>query len=202
MNSAVGWKRRPGYLMSAIGAHVQIRFAELLEPLGLLPAHFGVLRRISVHEGATQQEVADALRQRRAAMVGLVDELETQGLVQRRRHPVDRRANALHITAAGRRLVAKVAAKSAILEDELLAPLTPPAREAFLQALQLVGAAAGVGDGIFPTVDSTDPDEPERPAQEAPAAPSHSRPTEPVTTRPPALRAGRVTRPTRTDRKA
>ena len=181
MNFAAGWERRPGYLMGAIGAHVQIRFAELLEPLGLLPAHFGVLRRISVHEGATQQEIADALRQRRAAMVGLVDELEAKGLVQRRRHPVDRRANALHITTAGRRLIAKVSASSAVLEDDVLAPLTPPAREAFLEALLLVGAAAGVGDGVFPSVDSTDPDEQEHHPED---------------------RTGRVLRPTRTDRKA
>jgi DNA-binding MarR family transcriptional regulator len=188
--------------MSAVGAHVQIRFAELLEPLGLLPAHFGVLRCISVHEGATQQEIADALRRRRAAMVGLVDELEAKGLVQRRRHPVDRRANALHITAAGQRLVAKVSVNSAVLEDELLAPLPAPAREAFLQGLLLVGAAAGVGDGIFPSVDSTDPDEQEHHREDAPAAAPRSRSTETVTARSHADRPGRVPRPTRTDRKA
>ena len=150
MGAASAWERRPGYLMSAVGAHVQIRFAELLAPYGLLPQHFGVLRRLTTNEGSTQQEMADALHVRRAAMVGLVDELEAKGFIERRRHPLDRRANALHLTTAGRRLVARISTAAEGLEAELMGRLSDDARTAFLEGLLAVAGVAGVADGIYP----------------------------------------------------
>lgn len=150
VNTPSPWDRRPVYLMSAVGALVKIQFGELLAPYGLLPQHFGVLRRIAVREGSTQQDMADAMRFRRAAMVGLVDDLEAKGLLERRRHPLDRRANALHLTAAGRRLLAEVATASDALEADLLAPLSAEARSAFLDCLLQVAQVAGVTDGIYP----------------------------------------------------
>ena len=144
------WEQRPGYLLSAVGAHVQIRFAELLVPYGLQPHHFGLLRRVAAQEGRTQQDLADALQMRRAAVVGVVDDLEALGLLERRRHPVDRRANALHLTAAGRRLVTKLSAVISVLENELLEPLPPADRAAFLHGLREVAKVAGVADGVYP----------------------------------------------------
>ncbi|MGH3600448.1 MAG: MarR family winged helix-turn-helix transcriptional regulator [Pseudonocardiaceae bacterium] len=41
----------------------------------------------------------------RNVMVGLVDELEDRGLIERRRHPADRRAHAIHLTAAAHDLL-------------------------------------------------------------------------------------------------
>ena len=146
----VAWEQRPGYLMSAVGAHVTIRFTELLAPHRLQPHHFGLLRRVSTQEGRTQQELADALHMRRAAVVGVVDDLEALGLLERRKHPVDRRANALHLTPAGKRLVLKMSAAITVLENELLDPLAPAARTAFLEGLRQVAAVAGVADGVYP----------------------------------------------------
>lgn len=153
MDSTDRWESRPGYLMAALGAHVSIRFAELLAPMGLQPPHFGVLRRLSGNEGATQQEMADAMRCRRAAMVTLVDELEELGLVERRRHPVDRRANALHLTPAGRRTMKRVAAAARVLEAELLGAVPGDSRAGFLDGLRHLGVATGVADGVFPMPD-------------------------------------------------
>lgn len=159
VNMTVPWEQRPGYLISAVGAHVQIRFTELLAPYGLLPHHFGLLRRVAAQEGRTQQDLADALKMRRAAVVGVVDDLEALGVLERRRHPVDRRANALHLTPAGRRLVAKLTTAITALEDELLAPLPAAARAGFLDGLRQVAVVAGVADGVYPHVDDhrTDP---------------------------------------------
>ena len=159
MTQTVQWGSRPSYLIAALGADTQIRFAQLLAPMGLLPQHFGVLRQLSALEGVTQQDIADSLRLRRAAMVGLVDELEQQGLVERRRHPVDRRANALHLTSAGRRMLAQIVRAAQALDDELMAHLPPDTRAAFLEGLGRLAVATGVADGVFPTA----PDAAERP---------------------------------------
>ena len=144
------------YLVAALGAHVKIRFTQMLAPIGLEPPHYGVLRRLARHEGCTQQEVADAMRLRRSVMVGLVDELEANGWVERRRHPADRRANALHLTAVGRRTLHRCEREADRIDEELLSALPAGERCAFREHLRQLATATGVADGVYPTF----PDDP------------------------------------------
>ena len=141
---------RVSYLTALLGAHSRNRFAALLCPLGITPQHFAALRWISLNDGSTQQEVADLMEVRRNLMVGLVDDLEAAGLVIRGRHPADRRAHALHLTASGRRVLAEGDAAADALDDEMLAPLDPRQRAAFHDALRAMAAAVGQGPGVFP----------------------------------------------------
>ena len=147
-------QERVSYLLSAIGAHAKIRFAELLSPLGVQPGHYGVLRRLSTNEGSTQQDVADDMRVRRNVMVGLIDELEARGWVERRRHPVDRRANALHLTSAGKRLLVRCDRIADHLDDELLLAVPGPQRAELLRVLQDLGVSTGAADGTYPHADA------------------------------------------------
>lgn len=155
MNLEHHW-HRGAFLLAALGAHAKVRFTELLTPLGLQPPHFGVLRRLHDSEGCSQQTIADAMRLRRSVMVGLIDELESMGLVERRRHPADRRANALHLTPQGKQVLLRADRLAAQLDDELLAPIPAAERAAFLVQLRRLGDATGVADGVYPTL----PDEP------------------------------------------
>jgi DNA-binding MarR family transcriptional regulator len=75
----------------------------MLEPLGLEPRQFALLRHVSVSEGQTQQALGDALGIPKSRMVALIDDLEARGLVERRLRPDDRRARALHVTPEGAR---------------------------------------------------------------------------------------------------
>src|SRR3954467_7979817 len=138
------------FLLAALGAHAKVRFTELLAPLGLQPPHFGVLRRLHDSEGCSQQAIADAMPLRRSVMVGLIDELESMGLVERRRHPADRRANALYLTHQGKQALLRADQLAAGLDDELLAPIPAHERSAFLEHLRLLGNATGVADGVYP----------------------------------------------------
>ena len=149
------------FLIAALGAHAKVRFTEMLVPLGLQPPHFGVLRRLHDSEGCSQQSIADAMRLRRSVMVGLIDELESMGLVERRRHPADRRANALHLTSQGRHVLVRADRLAAQLDDELLAPIPVDERSAFLEQLRRLGDATGVAEGIYPTLPN-EPWTPER----------------------------------------
>ena len=101
---------------------------------------------------------------RRAAMVGLVDDLEAQGLLERRRHPTDRRANALHLTAgrpaAGHQDLRCCSA--GLLEDELLGPLPPDERERFLEGLRRRRQRSAWPTASFPTA-ADDQHDAERP---------------------------------------
>src|SRR6478609_1754772 len=101
---------RASFLLSQLGAHSAHGFAKRLAPLGMRPSHFGLLMHLSRGEGQSQQRLADAMGIHRNVMVGLVDELEDRGLIERRRHPADRRAHAVHLLPAGRELHAEAEA--------------------------------------------------------------------------------------------
>jgi DNA-binding MarR family transcriptional regulator len=113
---------------------------ERLEPLGLSPRAWGVLSTLAESGPLTQIELATAMSIDRTAMVYLLDELEEQSLVERIRHPRDRRAFLIHLTAGGREMQRRAAAALAGAADTLLAPLDPAEREQLINLLGQVAA--------------------------------------------------------------
>ena len=114
----------PGFLLSWNGRRTATIFAEALEPLGLRPPHFGVLRLIDADPGLTQQELARRSLIDPSSMVAVVDELEELGYAERRTHPADRRKHAIHLTADGRRMLERAQTIAMETTKEILAPLT------------------------------------------------------------------------------
>jgi DNA-binding MarR family transcriptional regulator len=72
----------------------------------------------------------------RATVVGLVDQLQRNGLVRRTSNPSDRRAHALRATPAGRRLVKRADRLLDECERDFLAGLEERERGALAAALQ------------------------------------------------------------------
>jgi DNA-binding MarR family transcriptional regulator len=62
-------------------------------------------------------------------MVSTIDELEAAGLVERHRHPSDRRAHALHLTDEGRARLARGRGLAKQAQEDLLAPLNATERK-------------------------------------------------------------------------
>lgn len=114
----------PGFLLSWNGRRTATIFAEALEPLGLRPPHFGVLRLIDADPGLTQQELARRSLIDPSSMVAVVDELEELGYAERRTHSADRRKHAIHLTADGRRMLERAQTIAMETTKEILAPLT------------------------------------------------------------------------------
>jgi len=75
---------------------------------GMTRAQWGVLARLERDEGMMQAEMADALEMQPISLVRLVDRLCEQGLIERRAHPTDRRANCLYLTEQGRARLAQM----------------------------------------------------------------------------------------------
>ena len=88
----------------------------------------------------TQIELATTMSIDRTAMVYLLDELEEQSLVERIRHPQDRRAFLIRLTDGGRDVQPRAAAALAGAADTLLTPLDPAEREHLVSLLAKVAA--------------------------------------------------------------
>src|SRR6266545_1611181 len=131
---------RVSLLLSQAGRTAAARFAERLQPLGLRPRQFLLLNHIALAAGSSQQQLGQRLGQDPSGLVSTLDELEQQGLVERRRNPSDRRRHALHLTAAGEEMLARGREVARERGQELLSPLTDEEAELFHDLLLRVAA--------------------------------------------------------------
>jgi DNA-binding MarR family transcriptional regulator len=117
------------FLLKRLGYAAKGQAMAAYERTGLNPYHHAVLAVL--HEGSreTQGAIADALGYDRGQLVGLLDELEEQGLVERRRDPSDRRRHLVRLTPDGRRALGRLRTLGSRLENDLLVPLDERERE-------------------------------------------------------------------------
>jgi DNA-binding MarR family transcriptional regulator len=138
--------RHTGFLISRMGMVAQKRFAERLDSLGLTTRMWGALNVLEAEGEITQHALGKCVGIDPSSMVSTIDELEAKGLVERRRHPNDRRAHALHVTAEGRQTLTRGRELARRAQDDLLAPLDPEERKQLhALLLRLALASADVG---------------------------------------------------------
>jgi DNA-binding MarR family transcriptional regulator len=123
-------------------ARIVERDSELaLEPAGLRPRHLIALTVLRGQGTTTQGALGEALRLDPSNLVGLLNELEERGLLERRRDPGDRRRHLVEISRAGRKALLQAERTLLSVQDEILGALDEDER-ATLHAL-LLRAAGG-----------------------------------------------------------
>jgi DNA-binding MarR family transcriptional regulator len=138
------------FLLSQLGFESARRWAERIAPLGLEPRQGLVLRVIGAEGAMTQADLARRIRVPASKVVGLVDELESAGLVERRAEADDRRVRVIHLTDRGTRTLAGVNLASVEHEAELMASLAPDERVRVVGLLERVADDLGLARGIHP----------------------------------------------------
>ena len=124
------------FLLKRLGFAAKERSLEAYEEAGLHPYHFAVLVAVGGGTHETQGAIAEALGYDKGQLVGLLDELEERGLVERRRDAQDRRRQVVSLTPVGKQTLRRLRTLSRQIEDEFLTPLTDEER-ASLHALLL-----------------------------------------------------------------
>jgi DNA-binding MarR family transcriptional regulator len=138
------------FLLAQLGAHATARFAARVAELDLDPAQTGILHLIAREPGQSQQALAAQLGVVPSRVVGLLDTLEARELLERRRHPGDRRNHALHLTEPGLRLLEQIRALAVEHEAELTAVLNPVEHAELTGLLRKIADAQGLTPGVHP----------------------------------------------------
>jgi DNA-binding MarR family transcriptional regulator len=126
------------FLVARLHTSMRVRFAEALAPLQIDPPHVGLLTALEATGPVSQSELARVFGVSGAHMVGLVDELEARGLVERRRLASDRRAQVLHLLPGARERLAEALPLADEVVASRLAALTPAQAARLLELLRLL----------------------------------------------------------------
>ena len=126
---------RPGAVLTIAARSGQELAKRRLSPLGLTVQLCGVLNLLA--EGPiSQHELGGELGIDRTTMVELIDRLEEEGLVVRRRNPADRRSYALSLTPRGRSFQKRAARAFDAAAAEFFSPLKPGEQRALVEMLR------------------------------------------------------------------
>jgi MarR family transcriptional regulator, lower aerobic nicotinate degradation pathway regulator len=128
----------PLFLLKRLGMKAKEESYEAYSAAGVHPYHYAILATIAEGERETQGAIADALDYDRGQLVGLLDELEEAGLVERRRDPDDRRRQVVVMTQDGKKMLAKMRTLARKLDGEFLAPLTLDQRQHLRELLLIL----------------------------------------------------------------
>ncbi|MGW0250341.1 MarR family winged helix-turn-helix transcriptional regulator [Nocardia goodfellowii] len=135
--------RRPDLaaMIGPLGRALMAAEMPILERHGLSMWGYAVLLGLDAEPVYTQAALAKAIGADKTRIIGVLDELQHRGLIERRPDPADRRVNLVALTPAGRTVRDRAQREIQQGEETLLAQLTPADRKAFLRALRTLAAS-------------------------------------------------------------
>ncbi len=99
-----------------------------------------VLSRLDEEPARTQAALAQSIGADKTRIIGVLDDLQERGLIQREPDPADRRVRLVSLTDKGRRVRASAQAAIQDREEQLLARLPAADRRGFLRALEFLSS--------------------------------------------------------------
>lgn len=129
-------KRGTAALLVHLGRRMQLAVESAIVALGLRGRHLVAMTMLREYGDASQQTLVQSLQMDRTYVVGVLNELESEGLIERRRSPEDRRHHIVALTKLGAERLAQADAALVAAEDEVLAALSPDQRQTLLALLK------------------------------------------------------------------
>ncbi|NTF06031.1 MarR family transcriptional regulator [Agrobacterium rubi] len=117
--------------------------------LGFSPGQFPVLLELWNKDGLTQRQLLDRVDVEQATLANTLARMERDGLIERKPHPRDRRAQIIELTDKGRELERQAIAASRDTDDAMLAGLLKFERHLLLEYMgRTIEAARAVDQKI------------------------------------------------------
>ncbi|MFI5673947.1 MarR family winged helix-turn-helix transcriptional regulator [Streptomyces cellulosae] len=133
----------PSWLLGRAAARGRALVAEALAAEGMKMWHHVVLSAVRDLAPVAQADLARSVRLDPKDVVGILNDLQSAGLLVRAPDPEDRRKNAVSLTGEGARLLKRCEKAAREAADELLAPLSPAEREQFMGLLTRISGTEG-----------------------------------------------------------
>lgn len=135
------------WLLTRANQRQKAEFDQALLTTGLTPRKHQVLATAE-GESHTQTELARIVGLDKTTMMVTLDELEADGLAERRPLPRDRRVRIVAVTPAGRRVLRRAEAAFEAANESVLSVIPPDERSSFLNGLARLacGGACESGD--------------------------------------------------------
>ena len=127
--------RMPGHLIRRLQQVAVSLFMEEVGSANITPVQYAALMAIKTYPRIDQASLAGVIAFDRATIGGVVDRLETKGLVRRATSPNDRRLRLLILEAKGEALLLRLAASVGRAQERILAPLSAKEGRQFMTLL-------------------------------------------------------------------
>jgi DNA-binding MarR family transcriptional regulator len=128
-------KKSPGHLLRRAQQYAHDLHATAVGADGPTPRQFEVLHVVSKNDGLSQTDLVNATGIDRSTLADMIARMLKKGLLSRSRTKEDARANAVSITAAGKRVLSGAMAGVAKADAGALAVLPKAQQGAFVKAL-------------------------------------------------------------------
>jgi DNA-binding MarR family transcriptional regulator len=135
MPSPVFTDRTLGFLVSDIARLLRRGMDRRLQSLGLTQAQWRAIVHLSRNEGMTQAALAESLEIQPITLTRLIDRMESAGWVERRTHPLDRRAVQLYLTAQSQPILDEMHARAADTMNDATRGVAPRAQRQLIATL-------------------------------------------------------------------
>ena len=123
------------FLLALLGQETMRRLRDALTTHDLKPRQFQILDLLVDRGPIGQRELGEIMAINHSILVTMLNPLEADGLIERKRSGTDRRRHDVSVTAAGRRRLVSAARAQREAEDLLFAGLTGRQRDQFRKLL-------------------------------------------------------------------
>ncbi|WP_129645133.1 MarR family winged helix-turn-helix transcriptional regulator [Peristeroidobacter agariperforans] len=130
--------RNFGFILKNLERLYTKRFEALAQELSLTLPQCKALFQLSRNEGISQKRLAELAEIEPMTLVRILDRMESDGWVERRPDPNDRRARTLYVTAGAKPVLEQIDKLSAQMRAEALAGLSGEQRNQLMGLLEHV----------------------------------------------------------------
>lgn len=138
---AYSLKNSPGHLLRRAQQYAHDLYAKEVSSSGPTPRQYEVLHVVAQNEGLSQTDLVRHTGIDRSTLADMIARMMKKGLLSRKRTKEDARANAVSITAAGKRMLKSADSKVAKAERAALSVLPKTQQTGFMKALRAYAEA-------------------------------------------------------------